>query len=74
MYIPLVLWTNEVIIIIIIIYFVDTVISAVSEVFVNGQLDLSTKSAMHSGMDDDIDDGSNCSDDDDVDSKSGKYW
>ena len=41
--------------------------------FVNGQLDLSTKSAMHSGMDDDIDDGSNCSDDDDNDSKSGKY-
>ena len=49
-------------------------ISAGSEVFVNGQLDLSTKSAMHSGMDDDIDDGSNCSDDDDIDSKSGKYW
>ena len=48
--------------------------SAGSEVFVNGQLDLSTKSAMHSGMDDDIDDGSNCSDDDDIDSKSGKYW
>ena len=71
MYIPLVLWTNEVIIIIII-YSVDTVISAGSEVFVNGQLDLSTKSAMHSGMDDDIDDGSNCSDDDDIDSKSGK--
>ena len=42
--------------------------------FVNGQLDLSTKSAMHSGMDDDIDDGSNCSDDDDIDSKSGKFW
>ena len=53
---------------------VDTVISAGSEVFVNGQLDLSTKSAMHSGMDDDIDDGSNCSDDDDIDSKSGKFW
>ena len=55
-------------------FLVDTVISAGSEVFVNGQLDLSTKSAMHSGMDDDIDDGSNCSDDDDIDSKSGKYW
>ena len=47
-------------------------ISAGSEGFVNGQLDLSAKSAMHSGMDDDIDDGSNCSDD--LDSKSGKSW
>ena len=49
------------------------VVSAGSEVFVNGQLDLSTKSAMHSGMDDgDMDDGSDGSDDDDIDSKSGK--
>ena len=49
-----------------------TVVSAGSEVFVNGQLDLSTKSAMHSGMDDiDLDDGSDGSDDDDIDSKSG---
>ena len=47
-------------------------VSAGSEVFVNGQLDLSTKSAMHSGMDDiDLDDGSDGSDDDDIDSKSG---
>ena len=42
--------------------------------FVNGQLDLSTKSVMHYGMDDDIDDGSNSSDDEDIDSKSGKFW